>query len=573
MSRSPDHFAELLRLLDAMREGQLTPEQGERLDRWVIEDGDACQTVVEYLDLCATLEWRHAPVDWQLPGGHAAPPSNRMPIIDMPPLAIDKPAGHRAGATWLSMVRPREIWLDAAPIVIFGCLMLAVGILAGWPIFSARDADRFVDNARIDVSHGVERPGQQRAPRSIATLVAVHDCEWADAPAPMRVGATIAAERPLRLAKGVAELLLVSGVRTVVAGPAAIVLREGNSLALETGSVWAQVPAEAIGFRVVTPMATVIDLGTEFGVRVDPAKVVEVHVFRGVVALEPLAEQGRASARLEAGHARRLPSTEPVSWTEVGMAPALFHRDVSTPLTESDAPPEPPTLQSRERAAGWTPVVSDTFDSPRLNDDAWEILPRGSAAHSTRQPAVTPKSDAMELANGGVLMTSQDFAPTDSSPIRVAVEAQVIHPQDIPTLYLDACPADDPSDPQFMTHGAKCMLNAIDPQSGRPALAILFGYPGQQRLELKFAACPAVEKAGRYRLAAVLSMDRVTFQVTKLDHATWTRVVECDVPKGFVPGAKRRVAFGNNDQLPNDNIALLLHEAVVSRREAPAQSK
>ena len=53
----------------------------------------------------------------------------------------------------------------------------------------------------------------------------------------------------------------------------------------ELGSVHAYVPTPARGFTITAPDFTVVDLGTEFGLRVNPSGISEVHVFTGEVTV------------------------------------------------------------------------------------------------------------------------------------------------------------------------------------------------------------------------------------------------------------------------------------------------
>ena len=72
----------------------------------------------------------------------------------------------------------------------------------------------------------------------------------------------------------------------VVQGPADIELRSANSVSLRSGSMTAEVPVEAHGFEVHTPNATLIDLGTRFGIACDAGQT-DVEVFKGNVVLRP----------------------------------------------------------------------------------------------------------------------------------------------------------------------------------------------------------------------------------------------------------------------------------------------
>jgi hypothetical protein len=76
-----------------------------------------------------------------------------------------------------------------------------------------------------------------------------------------------------------------------------------NEAFLHFGSVTAFVPDEAHGFKVTSPMTSITDLGTEFGLAALPGGRAEVHVFTGIV------EVGRPNAspkRMVEGEAVRV---------------------------------------------------------------------------------------------------------------------------------------------------------------------------------------------------------------------------------------------------------------------------
>jgi len=78
-------------------------------------------------------------------------------------------------------------------------------------------------------------------------------------------------------------------------------------MALENGSMTANVPSQAVGFRVQTPWATVVDYGTEFGLSTGQTNGAEVHVFKGSVGVgdataSQVTEEGEAAHVDQAGH-------------------------------------------------------------------------------------------------------------------------------------------------------------------------------------------------------------------------------------------------------------------------------
>ena len=117
---------------------------------------------------------------------------------------------------------------------------------------------------------------------SVGEVVEVSEAVWVGKPpqSDLRPG------QRLRLASGSVELRLVSGVRVVLRDEVDLVLGDAMEITLHDGQLFADVPANARGFRVTTPGLEVIDLGTQFGVRVD-ASGADVHVFEGEVEVEP----------------------------------------------------------------------------------------------------------------------------------------------------------------------------------------------------------------------------------------------------------------------------------------------
>jgi len=120
-----------------------------------------------------------------------------------------------------------------------------------------------------------------------AEIGRTHECVWeepGDAPA---LGASLAAGRRLRLRKGFVELRFADGATVLLAGPSTFDTIGGGEGFLRSGALVATVSKQARGFRIQTPAAAVVDLGTEFGVSVDAAGgKEEVHVFQGEVVLE-----------------------------------------------------------------------------------------------------------------------------------------------------------------------------------------------------------------------------------------------------------------------------------------------
>jgi hypothetical protein len=126
----------------------------------------------------------------------------------------------------------------------------------------------------------------------VGVLAETIDAQWRDNAAPMGVGQDLRAG-VLSLQRGLAHVRFDSGASVILEGPAQVELLSGNSMSLRQGKIVATVGRDAIGFVVNTPQGKILDLGTEFGIQVDPVGQSQVHVFQGEVILYPTNQDGR----------------------------------------------------------------------------------------------------------------------------------------------------------------------------------------------------------------------------------------------------------------------------------------
>jgi len=88
---------------------------------------------------------------------------------------------------------------------------------------------------------------------------------------------------PFRLESGKAQVRLDNGVELSMRGPVEFDVFGLDHISLLTGRMTANVPPQAIGFRIDTPDMEVVDLGTEFALKVDDAGKSRLHVLEGEV--------------------------------------------------------------------------------------------------------------------------------------------------------------------------------------------------------------------------------------------------------------------------------------------------
>lgn len=241
MSLTPEQREELDGLLFALRDETLDDAGLKKLEQLALADEEARRRFVVLMDLRAGLCWRYAArPELELPG-HAA--SDAPGVASSPP---SKASPLRAGREWR--------WAIAAALLL--ALGLGVGLFA-W-----------------------NRPGANAGP-SIARITRAVAATWHGVGA--EVGSGLAAARKLDLASGLVEITFDNGARIVLEGPSKFEMSGPKGGVLGSGSLTARVPLELKGFTVETAGLTVVDLGTEFGVRALESGDAEVHVFDGAV--------------------------------------------------------------------------------------------------------------------------------------------------------------------------------------------------------------------------------------------------------------------------------------------------
>jgi hypothetical protein len=85
------------------------------------------------------------------------------------------------------------------------------------------------------------------------------------------------------LQKGLVHLRFAQGADMILAGPARFIVNDAQHVRLVSGKARVVAPSTAKGFTVATTSADYIDLGTEFGLRVEPDGASDLYVFDGQV--------------------------------------------------------------------------------------------------------------------------------------------------------------------------------------------------------------------------------------------------------------------------------------------------
>lgn len=170
-------------------------------------------------------------------------------------------------------------WLAAAAAVFAVLILAIVGPRGG--VRSPSTQDEPVLAARID------------CPAPVATLAAAFDAVWSDPNTAFVLRQGDIPAGMLTLVSGRVEFLFAAGATAVIEGPATFEPVSRDTLRVAAGSVRCRCPELGTELRVETPSGTIVDLGTEFAVSVEPGVRTRVAVIEGQVRVD-----GREASRL-----------------------------------------------------------------------------------------------------------------------------------------------------------------------------------------------------------------------------------------------------------------------------------
>ncbi len=238
-------------------------------------------------------------------------------------------------------------------------------------------------------------------------------------------GTRLAAGR-YELTHGVVELEFNSGASVVVEAPATIILDSADRLQLLRGRLVGMVPPEAIGFTVMTSTATIVDLGTEFGVSVPEAhnadtQATDISVFNGeveVVTVSSADQQAPQRQRLLVNTSVRVDNAGSFATSETNTH--RYFRDVpDTKELQQKIAYERWLTYSKKLAADPDMVAYYTFNDQQLGDtQLFDRAIDGPLLHGDIQGAQWvegrwPHKQALRFANSNPLSDSNHFVQVD----------------------------------------------------------------------------------------------------------------------------------------------------------------
>ncbi|MBN2217002.1 MAG: FecR domain-containing protein, partial [Pirellulales bacterium] len=338
--------AELRRLVNLVCDGELTLEEHQRLEGILSYDASARAFYYECLALHGELSWNGAAgrggTTEEIPASITGPRSPAVnPILNL----LDTGFHHVAG-------------LFSRGIVV--TVLLTIGLPGILLLLLVLQVSR-----------------QPVVPGPIATVTRMHECVWSDNTATASPGTNLFAGEQLRLAKGFVEITYVRGARVLLEGPATFKVSGGGKGFLGNGSLVATAGKGAEGFTIQTPAIAVVDLGTEFGVRVEDERgTAEVEVFQGKVELTTADKEDSGKTfrhPLSAGQAARVEVGDRLDQTpvirEIKPTKSSFARRVpSAPVKPAETvKPEPAIVADFSGGPG----ESGTDQFPGVAGNGW----------------------------------------------------------------------------------------------------------------------------------------------------------------------------------------------------------
>jgi len=276
-ARETKEFRDLLGLI---RDGEIRPEQEERLDQLLRHYPSMQQDYIEYMLLCEALHsyqslatedystwpresFASEPIGWVWEEAFWRAMADYEKTA--PAVPVERPAAQR------ELHPPRRPSPTERRKVKRTPLVVALSLLLGFLVFV------------VSVSY-LQGPAEE----AVAVLTDTMGTRWSDTADAMKPGDEFFNTDSTRsLLSGFINIQFYRGPIILVEGPARFTLPDADRFVLYAGRVYVKVPPQTTGFIVDTPNARVVDLGTEFGIAVGVDGVSDVYMLKGKATLIP----------------------------------------------------------------------------------------------------------------------------------------------------------------------------------------------------------------------------------------------------------------------------------------------
>jgi hypothetical protein len=248
--------------------------------------------------------------------------------------------------------------------------------------------------------------------RYIATVLLEDNCNWGSSNSPAE-GQRLSS-RTLDLKSGLAVIRFDGGAELVMSGEASLRLRSAGSAELLLGDVVVRAEQGAEGFVLTTPTSEVIDLGTEFAVKVNRVGDTEVHVLDGEVSYRPIDAANELAKILQAGEGiaidrsglpRAVPMDSPRFQEFIRRVNPRSRSDLLTAYEGFNYSPGILPLEQSTVGIGWKGPWRKRMPSERIQPDTDSSPDHFEIVHGQMNvswPVPGGRLGALKLSGGGV---------------------------------------------------------------------------------------------------------------------------------------------------------------------------
>jgi hypothetical protein len=166
---------------------------------------------------------------------------------------------------------------------------------------------------------------------AVAVMVNSVDARWAGSDLPVEINSNLSNYDGIRhLLRGCIQVRFFSGAEVIIEGPSEFEFKSFESMNLNSGRLYVNVAGGPSGFTVNTPCSRIVDLGTQFGVKVDFDGTSDLHMFKGRASISAGTQGANESVReVIQGHTLRVsPSLDHVQ--DIQVQQQMFVRHISS---------------------------------------------------------------------------------------------------------------------------------------------------------------------------------------------------------------------------------------------------
>ncbi|MBI9015857.1 MAG: FecR domain-containing protein [Phycisphaerae bacterium] len=261
---------EMCDLMLGSLDGQLSDEQAQALGDFLRNDSDAREY---YSDIMSVVSLLHSPGQWNVQGHISCGNDDDNVLLELleeqwaARCVVDIPVPNSD----LPVISCHRKQLAGRP------LFRVAGAIAAMIIFAF-----MLNNLPKLISEPTLRPSKY----FVARLIESNGAIWT-----MGLDSNQNNQEMIvgmyELSAGLVHIELFDGANVIIEAPAKFELESDSRLFLFSGKLTANVPRGSEGFKVATPSADYVDIGTEFGIKVGDDGSSEMYVFDGEVLLYP----------------------------------------------------------------------------------------------------------------------------------------------------------------------------------------------------------------------------------------------------------------------------------------------